>query len=74
MFIYKCDMCKKEIKDRESKVAISYGLSLSNGQLCHKCGKPVIDFLRKSRLIDDEGKFQSAREKLRALGGGGRRK
>ena len=50
MQITKCDICKKTIKDWKEKVLIEYGF-LERNTFCLKCGKPVIDFLGKNKLL-----------------------
>jgi len=52
MFVTKCDICKKEIKDRETSVSVGVGRILPNQALCGPCGKPVIAFLKRHGLID----------------------
>ncbi len=51
MYIEKCDICKKEIKDRFSKVMAGSG-ALNQFDLCADCGKPITTFLKKKKLID----------------------
>ncbi|MBI2068866.1 MAG: hypothetical protein HYT67_02065 [Candidatus Yanofskybacteria bacterium] len=45
MLITKCDICKKEIK--EKIVFASIGRYFAHQSFCSKCGKPVVDFLKK---------------------------
>ena len=49
MLVFKCDICKKEIKDRTKIVKI--GTDFSGYSFCFTCGKPVLDFLKKHKLI-----------------------
>lgn len=51
--VFKCDLCRKEIKDLV--VTVGYGHSFGGYNLCGKCGKPVINFLKKKKLIKKDG-------------------
>jgi len=54
MFIKKCDICKKKI---EYDTMIRIGVSRhSDKDFCLKCGKPILDFLKKHKLIKEEKK------------------
>lgn len=50
MLVFKCDLCKKEIKDR--KKLIKVGINFPEFCLCSACGKPVLDFLKKNKLLE----------------------
>jgi hypothetical protein len=60
MYITKCDICKKTIKDSSEEVRA--GHSYGTYHLCEKCGQPIIDFLIKHKLDKD-----SAMDKLKEL-------
>lgn len=47
MFVYKCDICKKEIKDQEVTVRAS-----QSNAFCRDCAKPVLAFLKKHKLVE----------------------
>ncbi len=50
MFVYKCDLCKREIK--ESKEMVTAGIGHGSGySLCARCGKPLLAWLRKRKLL-----------------------
>lgn len=49
MLIRKCDICKREIKNRDYKVVA--GLGWDSKEFCVNCGKPVIKFLSQQKLI-----------------------
>jgi DNA-directed RNA polymerase subunit RPC12/RpoP len=49
MLVHKCDNCKKEIKKGEGEVVA--GLGWPNYSFCIRCGKPIIAFLKKSKLL-----------------------
>ncbi len=51
MNITKCDICKKEIKNRQ-EVCIGYCMPLPQYSLCLKCSKPIVVFLEKHELIE----------------------
>lgn len=47
--VLKCDFCKKIIKDNKPvKAAFTYLYSVD---LCDKCGKPILNFLKKNKII-----------------------
>jgi len=48
MLVKKCDSCKKEINIGEE---ITAGLGWDRYSLCARCGKPIIAFLRKHKLL-----------------------
>lgn len=50
MLVTKCDICKKEVKDR--KQVVFAGIYLSQNSFCEKCGKPVVKFLNKVNKKD----------------------
>jgi len=52
MRVLKCDFCKKVIKNNRSVVA-GFGY-LYTVDLCEKCGKPIINFLKKKKVIKPE--------------------
>ncbi|MEK7190346.1 MAG: hypothetical protein AAB661_01115 [Patescibacteria group bacterium] len=51
MYITKCDICGKKLKDKPVRAGIGY---FTGNDFCAKCGKPVLDFLKKHKLIDKE--------------------
>ena len=51
MRVTKCDFCKKNIKNEPVLVRFGY---LNSVELCEKCGKPVLDFLKKNKIIKPE--------------------
>ena len=53
MNIKKCDLCHKIIKKDDKTVIAGFGW-IQGSELCEKCGKPVLDFLRKKKLIDSK--------------------
>jgi hypothetical protein len=55
MLVYKCDICKKVIKDKENS-SVSVGTYFRNKTLCNKCGKPILDFMIKNNLIEKKEK------------------
>ena len=58
MMVYKCDGCKKEIKDeqRNAAVRVSSGklALLADLVLCKKCGSGIIKILRAKKLIKEK--------------------
>lgn len=53
MFIYKCDLCKKVIKNKEEMV-VAGTRRVSCFELCAKCGEPIENFLKKKKLINEK--------------------
>ncbi len=51
MRILKCDFCKKVIKDKPITAGLGF---LNNVELCEKCGKPVLNFLKKNKVVKIE--------------------
>ena len=49
MLVRKCDNCKKEIKRRDEAVIV--GLGWPEFSFCGPCGKPIIAFLKKRKLL-----------------------
>jgi len=53
MNISKCDICKKRLKDKPVRAGMGY---FTGNDFCLKCGKPILDFLKKHKLLDKEEK------------------
>jgi hypothetical protein len=47
MLVTKCDICKKEVKNREHIVLAGAGSSFATNSFCSNCGKPILNFLKK---------------------------
>jgi len=47
MFVYKCDICKKVLKDYKEQVGINTNGRLSEFLFCLSCAKPALQFLKK---------------------------
>lgn len=52
MLVTKCDFCKKIVKDN----AMIAGVGFHRVELCEKCGKPVLNFLKKNKIIEEENR------------------
>lgn len=50
MTIHKCDICMKEIDLKKGSVNLGNNGYFSTYFLCSKCGKPVLDFMKKKGL------------------------
>jgi len=50
MLTYKCDLCGEEIEDKH----VMAGFGYDRKQLCSKCGKDILKFLKKNKLIKEE--------------------
>lgn len=53
MIVKKCDICKKKIKGYPVKAGEDV---FSDKDFCSKCGKPILDFLKKHKLLKEEKK------------------
>ena len=51
MNLTKCDICKKGIKGDPVKAGIGFWVQ---EDFCLKCGKPVLDFLKKYKLLNED--------------------
>lgn len=49
MLVYKCDSCKKSVKDKETAVSVTCGFFRSC-LLCKSCGKAILTILKKKGL------------------------
>jgi len=49
MLVRKCDNCKKEIKQLND--ALVAGVGFPEFSFCEPCGKPIIAFLKKRKLL-----------------------
>ena len=49
MLVHKCDNCKKEIKGRDKEIIA--GFAWPQFSFCGRCGKPIIAFLKKRKLL-----------------------
>ncbi len=49
MLVYKCDSCKKSVKDKGTAVSVNAGY-FQSCLLCKVCGKPILDVLKKKGL------------------------
>lgn len=53
MNIQKCDICKKKLKGDPVKAGVGY---FGREDFCFKCGKPILDFLKKHKFINKDNK------------------
>lgn len=53
MRITKCDICRKQIKNREVEIDISIGL-WDRHSFCFSCGTSLLVFLKKHKLLKDK--------------------
>jgi len=49
MLVHKYDICKREIKGRDKEIIA--GFAWPQFSFCGRCGKPIIAFLRKRKLL-----------------------
>ena len=55
MNITKCDICEKTIDSRKKSARVSFGDSLFKFfEFCPDCGKPVVEFLKSKKLIEEK--------------------
>ncbi len=55
MRITRCDICLKKIS-WENKIEIGYKSIMPQFSVCESCGKPVVAFLKKHKLIEKDKK------------------
>ncbi len=58
MLVRKCDNCKKKIKQLNE--AIVAGIGFPEFSFCERCGKPIVVFLKKRKLLHASMAGQSA--------------
>ena len=51
MNITKCDICKKKIEDNSVRAGVGF---LGTKDFCLICGKSIIDFLKKHKLLKED--------------------
>lgn len=51
MNLVKCDICKKKLKNNPVRAGVGI---FREKDFCLKCGKPILDFLNKHKLIQEE--------------------
>jgi hypothetical protein len=51
MIVKKCDICKKKIMGSPVRAGADF---FSDRDFCSKCGKPILDFLKKFNLIKED--------------------
>jgi hypothetical protein len=47
----KCDICGKKLKDKPVRAGIGYFVG---NDFCSKCAKPILIFLKKHKLLNEE--------------------
>jgi len=47
MILYQCDICNKNLKEKEVKISAGFGDGWRAKLLCLKCAEPIADFLNK---------------------------
>ena len=53
MNLTKCDICKKKLKGDPVQAGIGF---FRNKDFCLSCGKPIVDFLKKHKFINEDKK------------------
>ncbi len=53
MNIIKCDICKKKIETNSVRAGVGF---MREKDFCNDCGKPILNFLKKYKLIKEEKK------------------
>lgn len=51
MRIIKCDLCKKEIKEKSVNIRFNF---YENVEFCEHCALPVLKFLKKNKFFDKQ--------------------
>lgn len=52
MLVYKCDICKKKLKN--NGIRVSTRGFLSEYMFCESCAKPIVVFLKKNNLLKEK--------------------
>lgn len=55
MNFVKCDICKKKLKGNPVRAGIGYFVG---NDFCSKCAKPILVFLKKHKLLDNEKNYE----------------
>lgn len=56
MLVHKCDLCKKVV-ERNKTIEVVAGLVQWRAyEFCEKCGRPVMAFLRKVKVLPESTK------------------
>jgi len=51
MLVYKCDKCKKTIRDNELRSTVTAGVGYDGYEFCRECGAPIARMLQNYKLI-----------------------
>ena len=51
MEVTKCDLCKKIIKEHPIRASFVSYPDINRADLCVECGKPIIEFFKKNKLV-----------------------
>jgi len=54
MNITKCDLCSKEIANKDTLVHAGVGNVLRFFEFCPQCGKPIEEFLKSKGFLDEK--------------------
>lgn len=58
MRIIKCDLCRKQIKQKELEIAVTIAHPFSSQSFCEICGKDIIKFLKRHDLMNNNKKTE----------------
>ena len=59
MMLTKCDLCRKNIKGEPIMAGQGYS---DRVDLCEPCGSPVLDFLKKHKLIEQDRQLRISKK------------
>ena len=51
MYLTKCDICSKKIEGNSVRAGVAF---LGSKDFCLACGKPIINFLKKHKLLKED--------------------
>ncbi len=67
MYITKCDICTKQIKNWNEKVRVEHKEAIDSLAFCIQCAAPVTAFLKKYQLLKKEEKVMTTAQLLKQI-------
>ncbi len=67
MYITKCNICKKQIKNWNEKVRVEHKDAVDSLDFCLQCAAPVTAFLKKYQLLKKAEKVMTTEQRLKHI-------
>lgn len=67
MYITKCDICTKQIKNWNEKVRVEHKEAIDSLDFCLACAAPVTAFLKKHQLLKKAEKVMTTAQLLKQI-------